>query len=62
VGPFHLFRFSLEPASLRTGEITMVLRWTAVRSCLAPAAQRKTNETHQEIRKNPSGSLTTSAS
>ena len=42
VGPLHLFRFSLDQASLRAGEGSYLLRSSAVRSFLAPSAVRKT--------------------
>ena len=42
MGPLHLFRFSLDQASLRAGEVSHILRSSAVRSFLAPSAQRKT--------------------
>jgi hypothetical protein len=61
VGSFQLFRFWLDQASLRTRG-NEVLRLAAVRSYLAPAAERKTNATHQEIRKKRITGLTTSAS
>jgi hypothetical protein len=39
VGPFHLFRFSLDQASLRAGEGDRLLRSSAVRSFLAASSQ-----------------------
>ena len=42
MGPLHLFRFSLDQASLRAAEGSHLLRSSAGRSFLAPSAKRKT--------------------
>jgi hypothetical protein len=42
VGPLHLFRFSLDQASLRAEEVATFCVPQPLRSFLAPSAERKT--------------------